>query len=140
MRIKRTRNNPTDLQLLDAIYNRYYGEFVSYDEDPSVRSTKNYVPVDVKEIGNELGIDVDIVFGRLYYDLEGRHGYSQDNGSRVHFFAMRVGADNHCVHFPYLASVLAGLSQEDRKFRIATIVAFCSFIVAATALVLSISF
>ena len=116
---------PTDLKILNAIYDRYYDEFSNYEKGSSSRSTKMYVPIDTVAIAKGFRVDEDLIFGRLYYHLEHKYGYVQDDGARVHFFAMRIGGDHHCVHFPYLEGVLADLQQENRKFNImATIAAF----------------
>jgi len=52
----------------------------------------------------------------LYYDLENRYGYTKDDGSKVHFFSLGAGEDRHCVNLPLLASVLAGLRYENKRF------------------------
>jgi len=129
---------PTDHDLLNAIYERYYDEFAAYDEQAATRSSKIYVPIDIDVIAGELKVDSDIVFGRLYYHLENRYGYKDDDGSMVHFFAMRVGGDRHCINFPYLSSVLAGLRDENRKYRLATGIAIISLFLSTISLGLSI--
>ena len=106
--------------------------------DPSSRSSKIYVTIDIAAIAKDFRVNDDIIFGRLYYHLEDKYGYEQRDGSRVHFFAMRVGSDRHCVHFPYVASVLANLRDEDRKFRMATTVAIAALLISVIALGLSI--
>ena len=110
---------PTDLKILTSIYDRYYGVFSAYEEDPSSRNSKTFVPIDIAAIAKELRVDPDIVFGRLYYHLENKYGYGTTygpEGARVHFFAKNLGDERDCVHFPYVASVLASLREEDRKF------------------------
>ena len=96
---------PTDLQILDAVYDRYYDAFSQYQEGDPSRVTKVYVPVDLAEIARELRVDGDIVFGRLYYHLEKKYGYRGDDGVRVHLFTLELRhegkADRHCVNFPY---------------------------------------
>jgi hypothetical protein len=129
---------PTDLEILNAIYNRYYGEFALLSEDKPARDAKIYVPIDCKAIAKDLGIDPDIVFGRLYYDLEKRYGYKQDNGAAVDFFAFQVGNDRKAINFPYLASVVANLRAVNRKQWTATIIAIVSISIAFIALVISI--
>ena len=107
---------PTDLQILEKIYNKYYHKFESFEEGKSDRNTKIYVPIDVNQIGDELGVDGDIVFGRLYYHLNHKFSYKNKDESEVNFFALRLGSekvDVHSVHFPYLASVLADLKYEN---------------------------
>ena len=129
---------PTDIQILDAIYERYYDSFTGYSETNKNRSAKIYVPIEIKELAGDLKIDPDIVFGRLYYHLEEKYGYKHDDGSRVHFFALVAGEDRHCINFPYMASVLASLRDEDRKYRIATRIAVISLFLSVIALLVSI--
>ncbi|WP_230850558.1 hypothetical protein, partial [Vibrio harveyi] len=61
--------NPTDLELLECIYNHYRAEFALYDSDETIRAGKVYVPIDCKLIAGKLGADPELVFGRLYYHL-----------------------------------------------------------------------
>ena len=129
---------PTDLQILDRIYNRYYDEFASFDRETARREGKVYVPIDIASIADELGVDGDIVFGRLYYHLENKHGYKQENGSLVHLFAFQAGKERHAVNFPYLASVLAGMREEQRKYSTATTTAIVSLVLAAISLYVSV--
>jgi len=107
---------PTDRELLKLIYESYYDEFNSYDEDTSERSTKLYVPIDCVEIAKQLDVDEDIVFGRLYYHLDKKYGYTQDDGVKVHLFSMRINKDRHVIHFPLLSAVLAELEQSNFRF------------------------
>lgn len=132
------RHLPTDLEILNAIYERYYDAFVSFSEGDTNRSAKIYVPIDISQIAKDMGVDTDIVFGRLYYHLEEKYGYKRDDGSHVNFFALKIGRDHNCVNFPYVASVLANLRDEKRKYRIATSVAFSSLIIAIISILLSI--
>jgi len=117
---------PTDLDILDAIYRSYYDEFCNYSEDDPKRSSKIFVPVDLQRIARQLDVDSEIVFGRLYYDLENRYGFKTGDNASVSFFAMKVGGDRHAINFPYMTSVLAVLREENRKYRIATTMAFVS--------------
>lgn len=117
---------PTDLDILESIYKKYYVQFCCYEDDESIRASKIYVPISCDDIANELNVDGDIVFGRLYYHLEKKYGYKQNDGSNVHFFALGLGREKHCVNFPLLSSVLAGLQQEKRKFVLATTISIIS--------------
>lgn len=120
----------TDRKILTAIYKRYYDQYAAYTEEDEQRSAKIWVPIDIDDMSARLGMEVDILFGRLYYHLNNRYGYEvegprtgKDNAKskmRIDLFAMRVGADRHCIHFPLLASVLATLQDENRKYRLAT--------------------
>ncbi|MGL4713256.1 MAG: hypothetical protein ACRCWP_12090, partial [Shewanella sp.] len=98
--------SPTDLEVLERIYSKYYQDFTEYEDDENIRASKIYVPISCDEIAKKLKVDGDIVFGRLYYHMEKKYGYKQSDGSNVHFFAFRVGKESHCVNFPLLSSVL----------------------------------
>lgn len=112
------RQTPTDLELLDFIYNYYYDSYAEWSEnEPKVRQSKIYVPIDCLLIARHFEVDRDVVFGRLYYHCERKYGYKQDDGSNVYFFGFKVGIESKCINFPYLASVLADLRQEQRRFR-----------------------
>jgi hypothetical protein len=122
---------PTDLEILSQIYDVYYREFISFGSDPSksverkLRVSKIYVPIDVDRIGELLGVDGDIIFGRLYYNLNNKYSYrlaperKDEKGPLVEFFANSISGDGktdkHAIHFPYLASVLAEMRSERRK-------------------------
>lgn len=123
---------PTDRKILKAIYARYYEQYAAYDEkDPDRRSSKIWMPIDIDELAAHLSLESDILFGRLYYHLNNRYGYTVDDQrpaqekykTRVELFALKVGGDHHCIHFPLLASVLASLEDENKKYRLATTMA-----------------
>ena len=128
---------PTDLKILGVIYDRYYDNFHAYSDENKIRSSKIYVPIDVEEIAKSLKVDVDIIFGRLYYHLNEKFSYKHD-GSKVEFFALCVGSDRHCINFPYLASVLADLEDQNRKYRTATTIAVLSLIIAILSIIIAI--
>jgi len=115
---------PSDLKVLSIIYKLYYEEFTNHSLEKDVqngRKSKIFVPIDCKMISNELNVDSDIVFGRLYYHMQEKYGYTRDDGSKVAFYTPIAGEENRCVNFPLLASVLAGLQQENSKFLWATL-------------------
>lgn len=130
---------PTDLEILNTIYRMYHSDFAAFERGDGSRASKIYVPIDCKEIAGELKVDPDIVFGRLYYHLEKQYGYKQDDGSNVHFFALKVGNDPKCVNFSLMTSVLAGLRQEKKKFWIGTAIAVLALIVSTVSLTVSVT-
>jgi hypothetical protein len=106
------------LKILGTIYKLYYEEFKNYTLEPDVqngRKSKIFVPIDCKMIAKDLNVDSDIVFGRLYYHLQEKFGYTRDDGSKVAFYTSIAGEANRCVNFPLLASILAGLQEESSK-------------------------
>jgi hypothetical protein len=108
---------PTDLEIYECLYAMYLAEFRICTKENSTRSSKIYVPVDLENVAQKLEYDAHELFGRLYYHLDHKFGYKQDNDARVHLFAPVVGGDRHCVNFPYLAAVLAEHRLEDKRNR-----------------------
>lgn len=130
MNLFRRKNSPTDKKNLEAIYNRYYTDFSSFDNQKRKRESKIYVSIDIEKIADDLDVDQDIIFGRLYYHLDYKYGYTNENGTKVHFFALKIGKDKHCINFPYLASVLARLRSQNRKFLVTQAIAIVALIVS----------
>lgn len=143
---------PTDLQILQAIYDQYYSEFASHtperkakaEKDPTLylRITKNYVPIDVELLGGKLGVDGDIIFGRLYYHLNKKYNYRQSSapngkpGPMVELFVNEGFKEGnkkeiHCIHFPYMASILAELQTDHSRFNTSILVAVAGVVVSA---------
>jgi hypothetical protein len=131
---------PTDFELLDAIYARYREEFGSYIEAGGTRAAKIFVPIDLHRIATDLGVDVDSVFGRLYFHLEPKYGQqvAETGKPRKAFFTPVAGQDQNCVNFPLLEAVLAGLWQQHRRDQLAIATAVVSFALALAALIVSI--
>jgi len=124
------RRPPTDREILKKIHNRYLREFGDFDmeaEQPA-RESKIYVPIDCRVIASDLKVDPDIVFGRLYYHLNKRYSYSQDDGAKVELFAFKVGSDKHAVNFPLLSAVLAELHQSWFRFMAPLVLSAAAFI------------
>jgi len=128
---------PTDLMLLQFIYDKYYNVFISFSKEEKSRSAKIFVPINIKEIADRFNVDEDIIFGRLYYYLDRKYGYRNDDNSTVSFFA-RLNDDGHCVNFALLSSVLASLQEENRKVQTTTIIAFYATFLAALAVIVSV--
>lgn len=129
---------PTDLEILNTIYRLYYSDFVAFDDDDDerTRDSKVYVPIDCVRIANELKVDRDIVFGRLYSHLNNLYSYEQGN---IKLFTSVHGENLRCIHFPLMSSVLASLRQERSKFLISTLIASLALIISLISLVFSIS-
>ena len=104
---------PTDRRVLECIYQMYESSYpgTNRENDP-------YVAIDVKAVARELGCSPDLLFGRLYYHLDAKHRYKQDNGELVSLFQIQIGGKRYAVQFPYLASILAGLNLEQRRLLI----------------------
>lgn len=128
---------PTDLELLQFIYKKYYHFYKSFSREEKNRGTKIFVPISIEEIAKYFHIDEDIIFGRLYYYLEEKYGYQKKDGTYVFFFTTKAGADKHCVNFPLLSSVLASLQEQNKKYWMTTVIAFYATLLAAIAIIIS---
>jgi hypothetical protein len=128
---------PTDRNLLGVIFREYYPPFAAFSEENKTRSSKIWVPIDIETLARRFRTDPDMIFGRLYYHLNGKYGQEIDGG-RLEFFQMRVGADKHCVNFPFLASVLADLEQESSRFAWATAIAALSLVVSIASIAIAV--
>ena len=120
---------PTDLEILELIYEESYERFASFDKDNPDRSAKIFVPFDLEGIAEKLNVDGDIIFGRLYYHLNKKYGYRKKNKTTVSVYAT-VGGDGHSINMPLTASIIASLREEKNKFWIATSIAVVSLIVS----------
>jgi hypothetical protein len=132
---------PTDLEILNTIYEEYYEEYEKFDRGQSTRKIKVYVPLDIAKIAEKLGTEKDIVYGRLNYHLNKKYSYKKDDekGSKVLFFAHTEMTDDpelekDHIQFPYMASVLADLRQEHGKAWRAYRLAVASLIISLVSL------
>ncbi|ADH87131.1 hypothetical protein [Desulfurivibrio alkaliphilus] len=125
---------PSDLQIIEEIYKRHVDDYEEWKEGNPARTNKNYVPVDITAVAKSLRVDVDIVWGRLYYDLDNRYSYQKSDNSWVHLFARRADTDKDCVHFPYLVSVLSSLRSKRWQLWVPAIFSGLAIIVSMASL------
>ncbi len=128
---------PTDREILKKIHKRYLEQFGNFKRgDPNnERESKIYVPIDCDTIAKDLNVEPDIVFGRLYYHLDKKYGYRQDDGTKVHLFANRVGKDIHAVNFPMLSAVLAEMQQSWFRFTLPMVISGLALVISIISLV-----
>ena len=129
---------PTDLEILDAIYEHYKDVYIGVVEEKE--KPVNYIPIDIPMIAKVLGAEPNSIFGRLYYHLEQKCGYQKTVDDRivtVHFFSIEIGGKHHCVHFPLMMSVLAGLQKEHRESRTAFWTSILALVASAIGLTIS---
>lgn len=124
----------TDRAILEAIHTRYFAAFKAHSNLKKVRSTKIYVPIDCEDIGKQLGVDPHIIFGRLYYHLDFKYRYQTSNDAWVHLFSFEVGDDKHCVNFPYLDGILAGLTDDKNRFDKSFWISIVAILISSAAL------
>lgn len=128
---------PTDREILQKIHDLYLDKFSHFDRNnpENERSSKIYVPIDREAIATELDVDPDIVFGRLYYHLNKKYGYTQDDGSKVHLFTKCVGKDRNIINFPMLSAVLADLEQSWFRFTVPLVISGIALVISVISLI-----
>ena len=131
---------PTDERLLGVIYKHYFSDFTAHSDDNKIRQTKIWVPLDLDRLSKKLGTDPDLLFGRLYYHMNGKYGSKTGDGDDVSFFLMRLGADKHVVNFPLMTSVLADLKEDKKRFIVSTRVAALSLLVSLASVAIALYF
>ena len=117
---------PSDLKILTEIYERYYEEFKKFSQEDKTRECKVYVPIDIKTVAANLKTDEYILFGRLYKHLNKKYEGNEESP----LFSMKVGKDKHAIHFPLLASVLAGLKEERNRQNISMYLSVAAFVIS----------
>ena len=128
------RRPPTDREILQEIHDRYLEKFGGFKRgDPGAERESKIIDCEV--IAKTLGVDPDIVFGRLYYHLNKKYVYTQDDGTKVHLFALVVGKDKHAVHFPMLSAVLAELQQSWFQFKAPLVISAIALVISVISLV-----
>lgn len=131
---------PSDRTMLELIYKLYYEEFQNHSREvESGRRSKIYVPIDCEVIAKRFDVDTDLIFGRLYYHLQKKHGYTNEDGSKVAFFG-RINGEDFSVNFPLMSSILAGLQEDASKFWTATLISSCALIVSIGTAVFNVFF
>jgi hypothetical protein len=129
---------PTDLEILEEIYKRYYPIFISFSPEGRTRSAKVFVPIDIESVAKHFGVDPDIIFGRLYYHLDPKYGFVHPDGTKASFFSLQIGSDRHCVQFPLLAAVIAKLREDRNKHLLATWLSVVAIVISFVSLAVSI--
>lgn len=127
---------PTDLEILTEIYNRYQDTFRAYATEEPDRIARIRVPIDIGKVAEEVGVEEDMVFGRLYYHFNKKYSYRDENGDKITFFTS-LKFEGMSVNFPLVASVLADLETENMKYKTAISMATGALSLSVIALALS---
>ncbi|GAA5522471.1 hypothetical protein LQ318_12025 [Aliifodinibius salicampi] len=105
---------PTDLEILEEIYDRYYDEFRKYAKKEPDRIARIRVPIEVEKIAVACGVGEDMIFGRIFYHFNKKYSYKDQKGEVTTFFTTEK-FEGLSVNFPLVASVLADKYAEKKK-------------------------
>lgn len=103
---------PSDRQIFEAIYTMYVSDYVAQEHEQTHRRV--YFPIDLAAVANKLRCSTHLLFGRLYHDLAKRYDPETKPNVSGAIFAIQAGSDRHCIHFPYMVSILAGMREQRR--------------------------
>ncbi len=108
--------SPTDFEILKTIRDHYYDAFASFDKNVPNRLSKIYVPIDIELIAEKFGVDSEMIFGRLYYYLDKKYSYKNEDGSIAKFFvnSLHSGSskEKHLINFPLLDLIVSENNTE----------------------------
>ena len=130
---------PTDRYVLQCIFDMYSSNYPGTEGHDGRRVNDPYLAIDIPAVAVRLGCSPELLFGRLYYHLDQKYRYKQDDDTIVPLFYLKVGEKRHAVHFPYLASILAGQNQEFRRYILSLSFSTAALAVAITSLFVSLT-
>lgn len=105
---------PTDLEIMEELYERYFESFRKYATEDPDRIARIRVPINVQEVAEACGVEEDMIFGRIFYHFNKKYSYKDEKGNVTTFF-ITDKFEGLSVNFPIVASVLADLRTEKRK-------------------------
>lgn len=129
---------PSDRFVLQCIYDMYKDQYPGPKRESGRAENDPYIAINVPAVAKKLQCSSELLFGRLYYHLDKKHRYKQENGSLVPLFYLKVGEKKHAVNFPYLASVLASENRDYVRFLLPLGLSSLALVVSIVSLVIGI--
>ena len=126
----------TDREILQCVFDIYRASYLGDRGETGKLENSVYLSIDLAEVATRLNTDSHLLFGRLYYSMDKKHRYTQDDGRKVHLFAPVVGSERNCVNFPYLTAILAEQRQENWKYRLTLTLSIAAVILSIIGLVI----
>lgn len=128
---------PTDLEIMEELYARYYESFRKYATEDPDRIARIRVPINVQEVAEACGVEEDMIFGRIFYHFNKKYSYKDDKGNVMTFF-ITDKFEGLSVNFPIVASVLADLRTEKKQTDSFLFISSAALALSAMALVIAI--
>ncbi len=127
---------PTDLEIIEDIYYRYYDEYKKYAKDEPDRIARIRVPVNIQEIADACGVEEDMIFGRLYYHFNKKYSYKNEDGEITTFF-MSEKFEGLSVNYPLVSAVLADLTSEKKRTTLFITISAVAVMLSVVAVILA---
>lgn len=128
----------SDRCVLQCIYQMYENKYPKSSADLVVSDNDPYVAIDLRAVAKKLDCSPELLFGRLYYHLDRKHRYKQEDGSLVSLFCIKLGEKRSAINFPFLASILASENRDFLRFIMPLSISGLALMISATSLVISI--
>ncbi|NGP87410.1 hypothetical protein [Fodinibius halophilus] len=129
-------NIPTDFEILEDIYYRYYDEFRRYAKKEPDRIARIRVPIEVEEVAEACGVEKDMIFGRIFYHFNKKYSYKNEKGEITTFFSTEK-FEGLSVNFPLVASVLSDMYAEKKRRDTFTILSGSAIAISVIALLVA---
>lgn len=127
---------PTDLEILEDIYFRYYDEYKKYAKDEPDRIARIRVPINIKEVAEACGVEEDMIFGRMFYHFNKKYSYKNERGDITTFF-MSDKFEGLSVNYPLVSSVIADLSMEKKRMAVYVTLSSVAILLSIVAIIVA---
>ncbi len=125
----------TDRKILNTIYEYHYDDFLNYSKEQQNRKSKNHIPIDLQSIADDLDMDIELLWGRLYYHLDKKYSF-HGNNETTHLFVIKIGEDRNAINFPLLSAIAAELNESHKRFTIPIVLSIVAVIVSVTSVLI----
>jgi len=130
---------PTDYEILEEIYYRYYEEYRKYAKEEPDRIARIRVPVNVREVAGACGVEEDMIFGRIFYHFNKKYSYKDEKGNITTFF-IADKFEGLSVNFPLVASILADMKNEKKQTDVLLMVSGAAVVTSVISLIVALFF
>lgn len=114
----------TDLEILEPIYRQVHSKYVAVSD-----GQEDYMLAHLEPVASKLGMDRRLLYGRLVYDLGQRYRHVPKNQRvGIRLFSPASGAVK--VNVPFLASVVADLTEKQEKHNRSVRISVASALIA----------
>jgi len=62
-------------------------------------------------------MDIELLWGRLYYHLDKKYSF-QNNNEITHLFLAKIGDDRNAINFPLLSATASELNESHKRFTV----------------------